>query len=102
MNSAGVGHFNASSQKVWKAILMKTYKRWMWFLGTIYFPFLFGSVLIGWVVGYGGQKLAFILGLHQTNQQNDMVFWGFLAIGAVIGLIGSTMSLIEFCRSKRR
>ncbi|WP_089140428.1 hypothetical protein [Vibrio rumoiensis] len=81
---------------------MKTYKRWMWFLGTIYFPFLFGSVLIGWVVGYGGQKLALILGLHQTNQQNEMVFWVFLAIGAVIGVIGSTMSLIEFCHSKRR
>ena len=90
------------SQVVWKAILMKTYKRWMWFLGTIYFPFLFGSVFIGWVVGYGGQKLALILGLHQTNQQNEMVFWFFLAIGAVIGVIGSTMSLIEFCHSKWR
>lgn len=73
---------------------MKTYKRWMWFLGTIYFPFLFGSVLIGWVVGYGGQKLALILGLHQTNQKNEMVFWGFLAIGAVIGVVGSTMSVV--------
>jgi len=68
---------DASGQVVWEAILMKTYKRWMWFLGTIYFPFLFGSVFIGWVVGYGGQKLALILGLHQTNQQNEMVFWFF-------------------------
>lgn len=81
---------------------MKNYKSWMWFLGTIYFPFLFGSVLIGCVVGYGGQKLALILGLHQTNQQKEMVFWVFLAIGAVIGTVGSTMSLIEFCRNKRR
>jgi hypothetical protein len=81
---------------------MKTYKGWMWFFGTIYLPFLLGSIAIGWVVGYGGQKLALIIGLHQTNQQNEMVFWAFLAIGAVIGVIGSTMSLIEFCRSKRR
>lgn len=77
------------------------YAEALYFLLTLYFPFLIGGVLIGAIVGFAGKLFGSWLGILENQGQENVFFWGFLAIGSLMGLVASTQSLIAFIRYGR-
>lgn len=73
-------------------------KNFIIFLALVFFPYLLLGITVGLFFGAVGYYGSIWMSIHETQRQNELVFWLFAAMGLLGGLYYSLYSLLAYIK----